>query len=165
MPKKIDHVVHVCSIVAMKAKDKGCYLQETCNKAPESYQQKTRHENPGDVVTGHLPMLGDVPLLSSSCLASLVLMVCSYGLVYQRLSQEVLGKSGSSFSIVEISIPTASFRAKSLEALDGLSKILDKEIGEFIQEQETFPGIMASFNQFGFNTPRLCPTYSSIKLL
>ena len=61
-------------------------------------------------------------------------------------------KSGSSFSIVEISIPTASFRAKSLEALDGLSKILDKEIGEFIQEQETFPGIMASFNQFGFNT-------------
>ena len=60
-------------------------------------------------------------------------------------------KSGSS-SIVEISIPTASFRSKSLEALDGLSKILDKEIGEFIQEQETFPGIMASFNQFGFNT-------------
>ena len=39
-----------------------------------------------------------------------------------------------------------------LEALDGLSKILDKEIREFIQEQETFPGIMASFNQFGFNT-------------
>ena len=62
MPKKIDDVVHVCSIVAMEAMGKGCYLQETCNKAPESYQQKTRHESPGDVVTGHHAMLGDVPL-------------------------------------------------------------------------------------------------------
>ena len=60
--------------------------------------------------------------------------------------------NGSFTSIVEISIPIASFRPKSLEALDGLSKILDKEIIEFIQEQETFPGIMVSFNQFGFNT-------------
>ena len=62
MPKKIDDVIHVCSIVAMEAMGKGCYLQETCNKAPESYQQKTRHESPGDVVTGHHAMLGDVPL-------------------------------------------------------------------------------------------------------
>ena len=60
--KEIDDVVHVCSIVAMEARDKGCYLQETCNKAPESYQQKTRHESPGDVVTGHHAMLEDVPL-------------------------------------------------------------------------------------------------------
>ena len=60
--KEIDDVVHVCSIVAMEAMDKGCYLQETCNKAPESYQQKTRHESPGDVVTGHHAMLEDVPL-------------------------------------------------------------------------------------------------------
>ena len=60
MPKKIDDVVHVCSIVAMEARDKGCYLQETCNKAPESYQQKTRHESPGDVVTGHHAMLYEI---------------------------------------------------------------------------------------------------------
>ena len=46
MPKKIDDVVHVCSIVAMEARDKGCYLQES----------------PGDVVTGHHAMLEDVPL-------------------------------------------------------------------------------------------------------
>ena len=60
--------------------------------------------------------------------------------------------NGSSTSIVEISIPIASFRPRSLEALDGLTKILDREIREFIQEQETFPGIMVSFNQFEFNT-------------
>ena len=52
----------------------------------------------------------------------------------------------------EISIPIASFQPKSLEALEDLSKILDKEIREFIQEQEAFPGIMVSFNRFGFNT-------------
>ena len=43
--------------------------------------------------------------------------------------------NGSSTSIVEISIPIASFRPRSLEALDGLTKILDREIREFIQEQ------------------------------
>ena len=60
--------------------------------------------------------------------------------------------NGSSTSIMEISIPIASFRPKSWEALDDLSKLLDKEIREFIREQEAFPGIMVSFNRFGFNT-------------
>ena len=72
-----------------------------------------------------------------------------------RVLQEVLEDvypNGSSTSIMEISIPIASFRPKSWEALDDLSKLLDKEIREFIQEQEAFPGIMVSFNQFGFNS-------------
>ena len=89
-------------------------------------------ESPGDAVTGHHAMLEDVPLLSSSCLASLVLMLRSYGLVpcargvlsvgsIRDCPRRYHAKSGSS-SIVEISIPTASFRSKSLETLDGLSK-------------------------------------------
>ena len=72
-----------------------------------------------------------------------------------RELQEVLEEmhpNGSSTSIMEISIPIASFRPKSREALDALSKLLDKEIREFIQEQEAFPGIMVSFNRFGFNS-------------
>ena len=60
--------------------------------------------------------------------------------------------NGSSASIMEISIPIASFRPKSWEALDDLSNLLDKEIREFIREQDAFPGIMVSFNQFGFNS-------------
>ena len=132
MPKKIDDVVHVCSIVAMEARDKGCYLQETCNKAPESYQQKTRHESPGDVVTGHHAMLGDVPLLSSSCLASLVLMRHSYGLApcargvlsvgsIRDCPRRYHAESGSS-SIVEISIPT-TMGAVETELMVGGDKI------------------------------------------
>ena len=53
---------------------------------------------------------------------------------------------------MEISIPIASFRPKSREALDALSKLLDKEIREFVQGEEAFPGIMVSFNRFGFNS-------------
>ena len=60
--------------------------------------------------------------------------------------------NGSSTFVVDISIPIASFRPRSLEALDGLTKILDREIREFIQDQETFPGIIVYFNQFEFNT-------------
>ena len=72
-----------------------------------------------------------------------------------RELQEVLEEmhpNGSSTSIMEISIPIASFRPKSREALDALSKLLDKEIREFVQGEEAFPGIMVSFNRFGFNS-------------
>ena len=55
-------------------------------------------------------------------------------------------------SINDVSIPIASFRPKSLEALDGLGKMLEKEIREFAQEQETNSGIMLTFNRLEFTT-------------
>ena len=60
--------------------------------------------------------------------------------------------NGSSTPIVEVSIPVASFQPKSVEALDDLSKLLDKEIREFTQDHKTFPGMMVSFSKFSFNT-------------
>ena len=38
------------------------------------------------------------------------------------------------------------------KALDDLSNLLDKDIREFIRERDAFPGIMVSFNQFGFDS-------------
>ena len=69
--------------------------------------------------------------------------------------QAALGKvypNGSPTSISDVSVPIATFRPKTLEALDGLGKILEAEIKEFVQEQETYQGLLLTFNRMEFTT-------------
>ena len=73
--------------------------------------------------------------------AGLLRQRCSISGVYQRLSQEVLCKK---WLLLLHCGDQHSYRQLSVEVI--------RSPGWALQEQETFPGIMASFNQFGFNT-------------